>query len=444
MTLLKKRNDILYWGLAALVFYMPLHYYLCELLISGTNIDNILRDGVILFLAALVLFQKESFTKLQCILITASCAMLTVLGVVSAVLNRIIPILNILRTYLVPMLIFFVCRSVHLTKARFTQLNLLLMAELAIVAIYGFIQAFFLTDDFLIMLGYPNDGKYLDYTFYISYFWGHQRGLGTFVSPNICGVILSIGLCSLLYTDRNRSFRWYYIWGTLLMVGLITTFSRSSWLGFAAATGFYWVISKSWTRISKKTINRVAAVVLTAGIFLLLDWLIFDSLVLKMFLSQTLRTFTGTDPSANAHAEHLMSPPTATPSPDQDTASPLSFLMHFGLNGPMAAEFVDNPTKVESSYYLMNYEVGILGCLVYFAPYITVILQTAINRKTYPYFVPAAVSIVVLVSYVFLPNVQTFEIPFYCFMFMGLYYNTSVQALYQRTPDACGEKDDML
>lgn len=434
MTLLKKKDDLLYWSLVALILYMPFHYYLCELLISFTNIDNIVRDGVILFLTALVFFKRESFTKLQCILVTASGIMLAGLGLTSAILNRCFPILNILRTYLIPLLIFFVSRSVSMTKERFSRLNLFLFAELAIVAIYGFFQAFFLTDDFLIALGYPNDGEYLDYTFYISYYWGHQRALGTFVSANICGVILSIGLCALLYTDRSHSFRWYYIWGLLLMIGLVTTFSRSSWLGFAGATGFCLLLRKSWTRLSKKTIKRAGILVLTAGILLLLDWVVFDSLVLKMFLSQTLRTFTGTDPSANAHADHLLTPPELPLFPEQTDGSLPLWLTQFGKNGPMAAEFIANPTKVESSYYLMCYEVGIVGTLIYFAPYINTIVQTIRNRKAYPYFVPAAVVITVLVSYVFLPNVQTFEIPFYCFMFMGLYENASVRALYQTDP----------
>lgn len=430
--LAKKRDDILYWGLAALILYMPLHYYLCELLISGTNLDNVARDAVILMLCALVFFRKECFSSLLSIFVLVSCGVLTCFGVVSAVLNRSFPVLNILRTYLVPMLMFFICRSIRITKERFERLNLFLMIELAIVAFYGFIQAFFLTDDFLMLIGYPHNGDYMDYTYYISFYWGYQRTVGTFVGPNICGAILAVGMCSLLFADRSCPFKWYYIWGSLFMTGLITTFSRSSWLGFAAATGFFVLLRKSWTRLTKKTLGRIGLVILAVAIFLVLDYLILDSLVLRMFLSQTLRTFTNEDPSANAHMEHLTSPPVITTPevPDESVPSALAFLMNFGTNGPLAAEIMPNATKVESSYYLMQYELGLIGALVYYAPYVLLIVQTVINRKRCTCYVPAAVCIAIMVSYVFLPNVQTFEIPFYCFMFMGFYDNPSVKELY--------------
>ena len=59
MTLAKKKDDILYWALVGLILYMPLHYYLCELLVSGTSVDNILRDGVILLLTCMTWFYRK-------------------------------------------------------------------------------------------------------------------------------------------------------------------------------------------------------------------------------------------------------------------------------------------------------------------------------------------------------------------------------------------------
>ena len=439
MTLAQKKHDVLYWGLIALILYMPLHYYLCELLLTGTNVDNILRDLLIIAMTGLVLCSKNAFPKPAGILVAASCAVLAVFGVASAIMNRCFPILNVLRTYLVPMMIFFICAGVRLDAERFRRLNTFLAVELAIVAAYGFFQAFFLTDDFLIMLGYQStDGYLTSNSFYISHFFGYQRSVGTFVSPNICGIILAIALCALLFTDHSQSFRWKYIWGTLLVGGLLATFSRSSMVGFAAATGFYLLISKAWTRLSKKTIKRCSLIIITVAVALLLDQLLLDGLFLRMLLSTIFRTFNGEDPSANAHKEHLSSPPSSLTVSTQTNAGIFSFLSHFGLNGPMAEEYLANPRKIESSYYLMTYELGILGTLVYYAPYALVILQTIRDRKQYPYFVPAAVSLAVLASYVFLPNVQTFEVPFYCFLFLGLYYNPSVKELYQTQPKPAG------
>lgn len=429
MGLKNNKENILYWGLATLVLYMPLHYFLCELLLKGTSIDNIFRDFLILGLFFLVIFNKESFSDYLCVLVAAVCVMLTGFGLVSTVFNRCLPILNILRTYLVPLLIFFVSRSVPLTEVRFKRLNTFLTAELALVAIYGYIQAFFLTDRFLINIGFPSqNGQLVGYSYYISHFFGYQRSVGTFISPNICGIILAVAFIVLLFTDTRDNFWWKYILGTALCIGLLATFSRSAMLGVAMGSGLCMLLRKSWTHITRKTVSRALLVVLTAGVFLLLDQLIFDGLFLRMLLSTIFRTFTGEDPSANAHKDHLIAPPTPV---DPDAAP--TFSISFGLNGPMAEEFLSNPTKVESSLYLMIYELGLLGALVYFLPYVFLILRTVINRKCYPYFVPAAVSTAILASYVFLPNSQTFEIPFYCFLFMGLYCNPSVKALYVKS-----------
>lgn len=432
MKLRSNKGNILYWGLVALVAYMPLHFFICELLLRNTGIDNICRDFLIIALTGLVFFNKESFSDFLCILIGAVCVMLACFGILSFFWNGYMPILNILRTYLVPILIFFVCRSVPLTKERFQRLNTLLVTELAIIALYGYIQAFVLTDDFLLQIGYPsNNGQLAGYSYYIAHFFGYQRSVGTFVSPNICGIILAIAFCVLMFTDDRDNFRWKYILGTALVIGLIATFSRSAMLGVAVGTGLCMLLRKSWTRITKKTFRRALLVLLTIGAFLLMDQLIWDGLCRRMLLSTIFRTFTGEDPSANAHKEHLIAPPVATP-PSQQTDS---FSISFGMNGPMAEEFLPNPKKVESALYLMVYELGLGGAILYFLPYMLLVVRTILNRKRYPYFAPAAVNIAVLTSYVFLPNVQTFEVPFYCFMFMGLYCNHSVKKLYCKPED---------
>lgn len=221
----RKKDDLLYWGLFGLILYMPLHYYLCELLLRGTGLDNILRDVLIIAMLALVFFTKGISFKPVSALVTISCVVLTILGVLSAALNRMFPILNVLRTYLVPMLIFYVCADVQMDEKRFSRLHKVLIGELAVIAVYGFVQAFFLGDDFLMMLGYANNGEALSSTsFYIAYFFGHQRSTGTFASPNLCGIILTIAITALLYTNPKENFARKYVLGTMLILGLLATF----------------------------------------------------------------------------------------------------------------------------------------------------------------------------------------------------------------------------
>ncbi|MBR7122748.1 MAG: hypothetical protein IKC95_04765 [Oscillospiraceae bacterium] len=427
MFLARKKNDILFWGLAGLILYMPFHFYICELLLPGSSLDNIVRDVVIIALAVLAIFFREKIDWPSSPLsLSVSLAFVLVTGIYAAFVHQLAPILNILRTYTVPMLIFYVAKSVDFSRQRFMLLNRFLTVELAIVGLYGFLQAFILGDDFLIWLGYPtNDGQTLYSTsYYISHFFGYQRSVGTFVSPNICGAIMAVAGCALFFTDDDQKPAWRYVWGAMLIVGMAATFSRSAMLGFGCSVVICWLFRKSWKKLSKKTLRCWLWIAAVAGIFLLVDFLLWDSLFLRMLLSTFFRTFNGEDPSANAHKDHLFKPFF------EEGANLL--LPYFGLNGPMAEEFLPDPFMVESSFYLMIRELGIPGAVLYFAPVVMMLYKTVKNYKRYPYLVPAAVNVTLLVSYIFLPNVQTFEIPFYGFLFIGLYKNSSVKKLYAR------------
>lgn len=430
MALRTRKNDILFYGLAGLVGYMPLHFYLCELLLKGTGLDNIVRDVVIIALAMLCLFSRENFRRPLRISFAVSMGVLLVCGAASFLTQRLFPILNILRTYLVPMLVFYIARSVDFDRRRFYFLNRLLITELAIIGVYGYFQAFFLGDDFLLAIGYPQgeEGELVGYSYFISHFHGHQRSVGTFISPNFCGAVLAVAGCSLCFTDDDIPFVRRFILCAMLVLGMMATYSRSAILGFAIAVFFCWGLRKSWKRITKKTFRCWLYILAVAAGFLLFDFLVFKSLFLRMFLSTLFRSFDGSDPSANAHMEHLLELPVS-----DGGASWLPGWMqpHFGINGPMAEEFLAAPYKVENAYYLMYRELGLPGALLYFAPTFLLLVKTVRCRKDYPYFVPAAVAVMVLVGYVFLPNVQSFEIPFYLYLFMGFYDNRSVRALYR-------------
>ncbi len=435
MALKTRKNQILFYGLAGLIAYMPFHYFLCELLLRGTGLDNIVRDVVIIALAMLCFFTRENVTKPLNLSVGIGIGVLLVCGAASFLKYRLFPILNILRTYLVPMLVFYIARSVDFDRRRFYCLNRLLVAELAIIGVYGYFQAFFLGDDFLLAIGFPQnaEGELAGYSFYISHFFGHQRSVGTFVSPNFCGAVLAVAGCALCFTDDDMPFAQRFTLCAMLVLGMMATFSRSAILGFAVAVFFCWGLRKSWRRITKKTVRCWLYILGVSAAFLLFDYLVFKSLFLRMFLSTLFRSFDGSDPSANAHMEHLLELPVS-----DGGASWLPGWMqsHFGINGPMAEEFLAAPYKVENAFYLMYRELGLPGTLLYFAPTFLLLVKTIRCRKDYPYFVPAAVAVMVLVGYVFLPNVQSFEIPFYLYLFMGFYDNRSVRALY-REGSAC-------
>ena len=74
---------------------------------------------------------------------------------------------------------------------------------------------------------------------------------------------------------------------------------------------------------------------------------------------------------------------------------------------------------------------------------IKVVIDTVKNKNTCNYFVPAAVSIAVFFTYLLLPNVQTFEILFYSYMYIGFYYNSSVRKIYLSRGKINEEKNDL-
>ena len=100
----------------------------------------------------------------------------------------------------------------------------------------------------------------------------------------------------------------------------------------------------------------------------------------------------------------------------------------FGNNGPLALKFSSSALAVESSYYLMMYEEGIIFGLLFFLPYFLVI-KKGIKEKNKGYMVSFFVCIAIVITYIFLPNCQIFEILFYSYVFIGLYSNKSLKSL---------------
>ncbi len=95
-----------YIMMCLLILIMPLHYYICELFIKSTSIDNLFRDALIIIL--LVLYVRKSGLRIKKIgiLIFINCAILVMYALISYLLWNYNSTFNILRTYIVPMLFF--------------------------------------------------------------------------------------------------------------------------------------------------------------------------------------------------------------------------------------------------------------------------------------------------------------------------------------------------
>lgn len=410
------QNKLLYF----LILYMPFHYYLCELLIKETSLDNIIRDIIVIFLFVNAMKKKFTINKSEKI-VAINCVVILIFALLSYVMNHYDRTFNILRTYLVPMLIYFVVNRINLNEKQFVSIHHSLAILIAIVGIYGFFQAFFLGDDFLIKLGYESNGMYLSGTsYYIGGFFGFQRNVGTFISPNIAGVIFAIAICILLYFDFKMKRKLLYM--GMLGIGLITTFSRSAISGLLLTWVFMGVLLGRFKKIKTMMVIRIIVfdVVIIVGV-LLVDKYFLNNLLISMISSSFSGMVHMSDLSTIKHAEDLILP----------LRTVLKNLLGrgFGNNGPMALRTTSTAISVESSIYLIMYEIGPIFGILFFVPYITVIINTIRHRK-FKYYVPAAMSIATMFTYILLPNVQTYEILFYSYVFIGLYYNKSVWQIY--------------
>lgn len=412
-----------YRVLCTLLFYIPLHFYICELLMPNVKIDNLIRDVVIL-LFALRYFCKNLKQSSIGVWITCGCLILIIYALFSALVFKYGGALNALRTYLVPMLIFYVTSNIRLQSYEFEKIHRLFYMELAVIAVYGFFQAFFLGDDFLVQIGYPSlNGRLASSSFYINGFFGYQRATGTFSSPNTCGLIISFAMASLFFNNCLRKEKHFKYIVFCLLIGLLGTLSRSSILGTIVAFFVVWVISGGLKKVKPHTMFISISICIVGFICVyIVDLTALDGLLSKMLFSSFSGAFSLTDLSAKKHLADLIEPLKII------FEHPLG--LGFGNNGPMAILNTQTANVVESSVYLMMYEIGILGAIVYFVPYVALIVKTCLNRR-YKYYVPVCVVVSCFVSYIFLPNVQTFEVLFYVYFFMGLYYNKSVKELYR-------------
>ena len=418
---MKKRRINFTFSLICLeVLFVPLYYFICEILLSGSQVDNSIRDIVILILIALT---AKSRLKKNDLPICLSCTILMLFGLGSFILFSYPGTLNVLRSYLMPMVFYFVCRNYNFSEREYIILQRLIILELAVVGILGLYQAFFLGDSFLVELGYPSRDGFLDATsYYIGGFFGYQRNIASFVSPNTCGVVIATALIIHIIDSIKfiESRRWLVTFS--LSVALLGTFSRSAIVGTAISVIFVNFIVKKWRiRISKKMIWVIPICLCSLGLVYFIDSLFLNGLFFKMLSSSFVGTINKTDLSALKHIEDLFLP--------METILDNPFGLGFGSNGPMAIAVNTNAHAVESSIYLMMFEVGVIPAIIVFLPYVKLIVDTIRNKK-YRFYAPAAIVTMVLITYLLLPNIQTYEVGFFAMMYIGFYYNESVRDFY--------------
>ncbi|MBQ2980623.1 MAG: O-antigen ligase family protein [Lachnospiraceae bacterium] len=416
--------DIIKMILIILVLFMPTHRMLFDAVLPW-KYDNLWRDMLLILGIVIVLAINKGIYLgrhgINIILMWIVC------GIYLFFSDRFVLAANLARTYLIPTLIYFIVINIRKDEKFIGILEKIFVYTAVILAIFGMVQAFILGEGFLIALGYEANGEYLaSNSFYISHFFGRQRVTSTFAAPNICGLYFGMVIIVLIY--RIKNYKYGVVLLGIMLFGLATTFSRSAMLGTAFALLVVFFMRNISKIILKRstTIKLVIIVSLAVVTFFGINYML-DGLITDMLKSSVMSVVKSTDPSANKHMEDLVVPIKTI------IQNPLG--LGFGNNGPMVLEYYKDANLVESSIYLLMYDFGIIGALIFLLPYVRSIFRFLISmyRKFTQKFdnviadkqreyekIPAGLAILLMVVSLLLPSLQSFEILFVFYLFLAI------------------------
>lgn len=401
----EKKNSILYTIILLLIIGMPLQSMVFDALIPS-KIDNLWRDFLLVFGLLVAIYQNRGRIQLgkNGVLILSSsmiCLLYTLLS------DRVLIAMNLFRTYVLPMFIYLIIiNSIELNEESIRRLKKVFIVSASILAAWGIFQAWVLGDDFLIKIGYPSIGGYLrSYGFYIGGFYGYQRVASTFSAPNIAGVYF--GISSLITATELKKSKRNLLLLVVQILALVLTFSRSAILGTLIAFLFYYRSRLFFFKLRIRPLYLIILISVPIAVWFA-DSFFLDGTIMNMISRSLSSTVNLTDPSAAKHLTDLWEP--------IDTILEHPFGLGLGYNGPIVLAQFGVANLVESSYYLLAYNFGILGMFVYVLPYIKAIFANLFYKRM---AVSAAICLLLLVTYFLLPNVETYEIIFFAYLFIA-------------------------
>lgn len=409
-----------------LIIFMPFHTLLFDALIknvflAGNNILNLWRDVLIIFLLLVALVVNKGKLKIEKIGLPVVISILIIL--VCFILSTA-PFglkLNIVRIYVIPMLMVLIMLNYHCDKEEYDFITKILFYQGVFLAVFGYIQVFILKQQFLLALGYGSNGA-LHHSFYIGGWHGFQRLVATFASPNNCALYL-VQLFVISFINRDelkQKIKWVDLGLGIILLGILGTFSRSSWIATFVFLVFYFIFIKK-IKIDQVVIRYLLGLVMILILLLLVDIFVLDKRMINMVTSSIFGVVSGTDPSFLKHLEDLLVPIKIL------LAHP--FGLGFAYNGPIALAYLslEEVNLVESSIWLVAYDISIFGCLVYYYPYFKAFFAGFKSndklRQSAAYLV-----LVSLIVFVLLPLHENVEMTFLIFTMIGLASSSELEA----------------
>ena len=392
-----------------LIAFMPLHNLVFSKILGNFKILSLWRDIIIVYLFAFSTRMKIRKNAME-IGIVVSIGVILFFTMTSGSAASY----NIARTYCIPLLIFFYTSRKDFSKKEFDAIVKIMLIIACIISIWGLVQAFILGPEIMFKLGYSNSGgRFGSTAFYING-WSQQRVIGTFSSPNGCGAYFACMLI-FLYCVEEKIKNKYLFWFSfgIIGLGLVGTFSRSAWLGCILGLACCGAIRIKHIKTRSLQILLMAIVALLIFMVLLSKTEMFSKMF-NMVFSHIGRTVSKEDASFVYHVQQLYMP-------FLDLIGH-PFGLGFGTNGSFALSHlaVEETHQVESSIWVMAFELGIVGALIYFFPYLYTIWYLRKEKKNKVMRCAVGICTCILFIYCCLPSVQSYEQSFYVMMFAGI------------------------
>jgi hypothetical protein len=405
-----------------LLYILPFHYMIFVILLGDFGLVKYWKDIVIILLFIIPFFNLKNFVNVKIDLVIFYISLFLIVVGYYVLISDIITIaLYHSRLYLLPLICFLIFRSINIKLDTFSIILKNLFYIAVALSIFGIFQAYILRPEFLVKIGYPLlQNGLLSHVFFLSGIEGIQRVTSTFVYPNTFAfylgmIIIIVGSNKELVFGNNK--KGYFIGTIILHLALLLTFSRSVMLGLVII--YFFKNFKSFRKIPK----FLLLLFFFFPISLLIIYLLLGNYgIFKKIFDYISRTLTFEDTSAVGHVDSLNN--------SIRIFQENLFGTGLGYNGPKALLNFYSPYLTESSYFLMQFEVGIIGFVVYFLIYFGILARAIRKYKTTSlyylrdlYRSSYLLIILTLIIYLFLPYVQDIETLIYLFSLLGLTLN---------------------
>lgn len=410
-------NDIRIEVLKIIVLLTPLHVLIFNLI--DFQPLTLWRDILILLLVSGFFFRRIYLDRYALLVIvrTIICVLFACFFHDSTMSASIW--VNVLRVYLVPGLVIVILSQTKMTKSQVLKYCRLYVCEAFFISIFGIFQMFVIGRSYLQLIGVGQGSVLLAD--------GTQRNISVFESANVLAIYLVFAIILIIQIEglfkTNRS-KWTVLLG--ILAGLVLTYSMSALLVLSIMS-FIKVSNADYSHIKTKSALRTIILIFIA---FFASIVVIGSNPAILFVLQRqlgekitdiISTLMGTNSvsttSAAIHYADFLEG-------FQLLAKNLNGL-GFAKESFMVSDKILDRTLIglrESSYLTIMYDFGVLVGIVYIIPYLFPIFSKKSKadgaaREIIKYFM-----ITVMVSYLFLPIIQSYELTFFTFFFIGLFY----------------------